>query len=181
MREFLQWLLPILLLCGVVALYFWLSAIRERRVQKHTVPFAEAFRALCEHVLGDEDYGLGVLWEGTQDTARALPMERQNAAVQQLFSERPDGEAVELLKTLYRERGEAQELLMSHNLIEKRYNMVLNYAYELAETLLLCKEDNSILQGWKRIESVNAVLLKRDKLFNEMFPTILPKNGDSKR
>ena len=181
MEEFLAWLLPILLLCGVVALYFLLSGVRERRVQKHTVPYVEAFAELCAHVLGEEDYRPGLRSEGMEGAKVALPMERQPEAVQRLFREKPDERAVELLRTLYRERDEAQSLLMSHNLIEKKYNLVLNYSYELAETLLLCKENVSILHGKKRIDAINTILLNRDKLFHEMFPTILPKNGSDKQ
>ena len=170
-----QYILGILIISGVVGLFFLLSHYREKRVWKSTVPFCETFIALCDHALKGRDFGMGLRVTGSGEDMLPRPMEDQPEAVRALLSEQPDEYLINKLRDLEQYRDAAQLYLSAHTLIANRYNTVLNYSCQLAETLLLSMKDPSVLKGKKRIELFNAVLLHQEKFRSEMLPSILPK------
>ncbi len=170
-----QYIVGILVISGMVGLYFLLSRYREKRVWKSTVPFCEAFINLCDHALKGRDFGTGVRVSGSDESMRLRPIEDQPEAVQALLNEQIDDYLIEQYRNMEQYRDEAQLLLSAHTLIANRYNTVLNYSCQLAEALLLAMKDPSALKGKKQIDLLNAVLLHQKKFRSDMLPSILPK------
>ena len=176
----MEWALSVVLLIAVVAGIWCISLYREKRVQKYTVPFCQAFTELCDHVMAGRDYGNGLRCMGDGKTRTLLPMDEQTDAIQALFSEKPDEYALERFRTMHEMRQEAQMWLSAHTLIADKYNGVLTRCFNLAEALLDGMQDNDSLQNEDRIERVNFVLQKQAKLRDETMPTILPKENSNK-
>lgn len=170
-----KYLIGVLIIGGMAGLYFLLSRFREHRVWKSTVPFCKAFTDLFDYALKGRDFGMGLRVTGKDDAMCMRPLEDQPEAVRELLREQPDEYLIDRFREMQQYRDSAQLLLSAHTLIANRYNTVLNYSCQLAETLLLAMKDPDTLKGKKRIELFNAALLHQEKFRSEMLPSILPK------
>lgn len=184
-------ILPMLVIVGVVILIFWMSGIREKRVQVFSDEFCKAFLEASDHILDGslKDEKLKYTIESTVDsrgreinsTKRILiklaPLEEQPEALQLLFHKGIDSFVLERFQTMYVKRDGAQLYLTSINLIEKKYNSALNRIYDIANLSFCALKDYSELRTLEDVENFHFFLHQQEFLRNTTLAAIMSKEA----
>lgn len=182
---------PMLLVAGIVVLIFWMSAIREKRVQVFTDEFGKAFIEASNHILVTpmQDERLNYTILATVDgkgreirdkkkiPVRLAPLEEQPEALQGLFQVGIDSYVLERFQTMYMKRDGAQLYLTSINMIEKKYNSALNRIYDIANISFSALNDYSVIKTLEDVENIHFFLHKQDFLRSTTLAAIMSREA----
>jgi hypothetical protein len=182
---------PMLLIVGIVAMIFWMSAIREKRVQVFTDEFAKAFIEASDHVLSDVliEEKLSYSIESTVDSrgreikkskvipVKLAPLEEQPEALQKLFLNGIDSFVLERFKIMHIKRDGAQMYLTSINMIEKKYNSALNRIYDIANISFSSLNDYSAIMTLEDVENFHFFLHKQNFLRSITLASIMSREA----
>lgn len=184
-------ILPMLLVVGIVVLIFWMSAIREKKVQEFTDEFAKAFIEASDHILGTLTVveRLNYTIESMVDRkgreikdkkklpVRLAPLEEQPEVFRNLFQTGIDAYVLERFQTMHIKRDGAQLYLTSINMIEKRYNSALNRIYDIANISFSALKDYSVIQTIEDVDNFHFFLTKQDFLRNTTLASIMSREA----
>ena len=190
-RAIMENILPTLLIAGVVILIFWMSGIREKRVQVFSDEFCKAFIEASDHILDGslQNEKLKYTVEPMIDKrgreikspkrvpVKLAPLEEQPEALQILFQKGIDSFVLERFQTMHMKRDGAQLYLTSINLIEKKYNSALNRIYEIANISFSALKDYSVIQTMEDVENLHFFLYQQEFLRNTTLAAIMSKEA----
>ena len=164
-------ILIVAVFAGILTL---LSTLHVKRVRVFTDQFARAFCQAYDHVLPAIDITETLRYE-TMDggVIRVLPASEQPEPIRGLLEHGVDGYIMDCLREMYTQRDQAQALLTSVNLIEKKYNAVLNHCYDLANLFYSFVADPSKLTTKEDYNVFSAYLNKQSFLRNTTLPSII--------
>lgn len=173
-------ILPMLLITAIVVLIFFLSYIRERRVQKFTDEFCKAFMEASDHILDVPLNGEKLKYSIDASTATVLvklaPLEEQPEAIRRLFEKGIDDYVLDRFKTMHIKRDGAQMYLTSINLIEKKYNGAMNRIYDVANISFSALDDFSVLKTQEDIDDFHFFLYQQDFIRNTTLASIMSRD-----
>lgn len=188
-------ILPILLIAGSVVIIFWISNLRERRVQKFSDEFCKAFIEASDHILDIPLNDVKLIYTIATSTGadqrekvtknpktvwvNLVPLDEQPQTLQKLLKKGIDQYVLERLHTMYMKRDGAQQYLTSINLIEKKYNSVLNRIYDIANISFSALNDFSVLKTQEDVDNFHFFLYQQDFIRNTTFASIMSR--DAKR
>jgi hypothetical protein len=186
-------ILPMLLIAGIVAMIFGMSAIREKKVRVFTDEFAKAFIEASDHVLVDsfQEVELNYIIESMVDSrgkeikntkkipVKLAPLAEQPEALQKLFMNGIDPFILERFKIMHVKRDGAQMYLTSINMIEKKYNSALNRIYDIANISFSALEDYSVIKTLEDVENFHVFLQKQRFLRQTTLSSIMSKEAKS--
>ena len=185
-------ILPMLLVIGIVLLIFWMSGIREKRVQVFTDEFCKAFIEASDYILDPQlqeelKYSIETrvdrrgreIKESKLVPVKLAPLGEQPEALQRLFRKGIDPFVLERFQTMYRKRDGAQLYLTPINMIEKKYNSALNRIYDIANVSFSALKNYSVIQTLEDVENFHFFLHKQDFIRNTTLSSIMSK--DAKR
>ncbi len=182
---------PMLLVAGIVALIFWMSAIREKKVQEFTDEFGKAYVEATDHILvaplQDErlKYTIVSSVDGRGREIRdkkkipvsLAPLEEQPEALQRLFQNGIDSFVLERFQTMHIKRDGAQLYLSSINMIDKKYNSALNRIYDIANISFSALNDYSVIKTLEDVENIHFFLHKQDFLRSTTLAAIMSREA----
>jgi hypothetical protein len=186
-------ILPMLLVAGIVVLIFWMSGVREKRVQVFSDAFCKAFIEASDHILEPplKDDKLKYTVVSMLDSrgreiknikkihVRLAPLEEQPEALQKLFLKGIDSFVLERFQTMHIKRDGAQLYLTSINMIEKKYNSAINRIYDISNISFSALKDYSIIQTMEDVENFHFFLHEQDFIRNTTLSSIMSR--DTKR
>lgn len=156
-----------LLVLGIAFALFGISYFRKRRIEPSLDAFATAYCEVADHILGDAR-ALQDAWFATETTAdglfRLAPVERQPMALQRLFTAGVDDYAMERLRTMFRQRSQAQDALSGINMLSKRINPVLNNTYDLVNEFLSLLHQPDVTFDQKSLDRFHYFLHKQQHI-----------------
>jgi hypothetical protein len=187
-------ILPMLLVVGIVVLIFWMSGVREKRVQVFSDEFCKAFMEASDHILEAplQDDRLKYTVESMVDSkgreiksikkihVRLVPLEEQPEALQKLFRKGIDSFVLERFQTMHVKRDGAQLYLTSINMIEKKYNSALNRIYDIANISFSALKDYSVIQTLEDVENFHFFLHKQNFMRNTTLSSIMSRDARRK-
>jgi hypothetical protein len=183
-----------LLVVGIVVLIFWMSGVREKRVQVFSDEFCIAFMEASDHILETplQEEKLKYTVESMVDIrgreiknikkihVRLAPLEDQPEALQKLFRKGIDSFVLERFQTMYIKRDGAQLYLTSINMIEKKYNSALNRIYDIANISFSALKDYSVIQTLEDVENFHFFLHKQNFMRNTTLSSIMSRDARRK-
>lgn len=186
-------ILPMLLVIGIVFLIFWMSGVREKRVQVFSDEFCKAFIEASDYILDlqlqEEELKYSIetrvdrrgseIKDSKLVLVQLAPLEEQPEALQRLFLKGIDPFVLERFQTMHRKRDGAQLYLTSINMIEKKYNSALNCIYDIANITFSAMKSYSVIQTLEDVENFHFFLHKQDFIRNTTLSSIMSK--DAKR
>jgi hypothetical protein len=186
-------ILPMLLVIGIVFLIFWMSGVREKRVQVFSDEFCKAFIEASDHILDlqlqEEELKYSIetrvdrrgreIKDSKLVLVQLAPLEEQPEALQRLFLKGIDTFVLERFQTMHRKRDGAKLYLTSINMIEKKYNSALNRIYDIANITFSALKNYSVIQTLEDVENFHFFLHKQDFIRNTTLSSIMSK--DAKR
>lgn len=184
-------ILPMLLVIGIVILIFWMSGVREKRVQVFSDEFCKAFIEASDYILDlqlqEEELRYSIetmvdrrgreIKDSKQVLVKLAPLEEQPEALQKLFLKGIDTFVLERFQTMHRKRDGAQLYLTSINMIEKKYNSALNRIYDIANVSFSALKNYSVIQTLEDVENFHFFLHKQDFIRNTTLSSIMSKNA----
>jgi len=191
-KVIMEKILSMLLIAGIVVLIFWLSGIREKRVQTFSDEFCRAFIEASDHILDGTLKGeqlnytvdasaLKLSGKVTKDRKKipviVSPIEEQPEEIQKLFNQGIDAFVLERFKTMHIKRDGAQQYLTSINLIEKKYNSAMNRIYDIANLSFSALEDITVLKTQEDLDNFHFFLHKQDFIRSTTLNSIMSKEA----
>ncbi len=180
-----------LLVAGIVVVIFWMSGVREKRVQVFTDEFGKAFIEASDHILDiqlqDEKLKYSIMTmvdsRGREIKSskgvpvKLAPLEEQPEALQRLFQKGIDVFVLERFQTMHIKRDGAQQYLTSINMIEKKYNSALNRIYDIANISFSALKDYSVIHTLEDVENFHFFLHKQDFIRNTTLSSIMSNDA----
>ena len=164
----------ILVVGAVACLFWWLSTRRVKRLHVYTDQFARAFCEAYDHVLPTVEVAETLRYTRTESgRIEVLPADQQPEPIKALLEKGVDSFIMDRLRDMFRLRNEAQSLLTTFNLVEKKFNSALNRCYDLTNLFFSFVDDPSKLRTQDDLDNFSFYLNKQAFLRSTTLASII--------
>ena len=164
----------VLIIGAVAGLIWWLSTCRVKRLHVYTDQFARAFCQAYDHALPATGVTEVLRYERTESgLIQVLPPEEQPEPIRTLLEKGVDAFIMDRLREMFQYRQDAQNLLTTINLVEKKFNSAMNRCYDLTNLFFSFVDDPSKLRTQEDLDNFTFYLNKQGFLRNTTLASIV--------